>query len=439
MASYAVLGYWTNGYAVGEILTLVGANSSQANSSGTGVITQNQVLVSATSTQANSSGTGVITQNQVLVSATSIQANSSGTGAITLSFTLTGDNSSQGNSSGTGVITQNQVLVSATSTQINNSGTGIITQVQILVSANSSQANSSSDVSIIIPIVLIGSNCIQLNQCSTVIITIDTRMKVIYNDILYSATLTSTSTIASNFSLANVITNNKGQILRVVGTTLNIKGSWATNQSMDTLILPYSNLTSNSTARIRLYSDSVFTTLIYDSGNTSVLLGNTDVATPSQYSYNGSPLAKLHIQAFSNIQSIQIDIADSTLSWIELGKVYCGVTWTPVYNTEFGLNLGISTTTKFDRTQNGNIYPTLGTNSKNLTLNLNYLTIADRQVLVSILRMYGSRNPVFITIFPNDPDPTKEQLYQIFGRLTNNTISNSKYDIYASSLNIEEI
>jgi len=132
----------------GEI-TLVGANSTQANTSGTGAITQTHVLTGTNSAQDNTSGTGSISQVHILSGADGTQDNSSSTGAISLgsAIDLIGANSAQDNVSGTGAISQAHNLTGSDSSQSNTSGTGAIAQVHILAGADCTQINLSPDVS----------------------------------------------------------------------------------------------------------------------------------------------------------------------------------------------------------------------------------------------------------------------------------------------------
>lgn len=132
----------------GEI-TLVGANSTQANTSGTGTITQTHVLTGTNSAQDNTSGTGSISQVHILSGADGTQDNSSSTGAISLgsAIDLIGANSAQDNVSGTGAISQAHNLTGSDSSQSNTSGTGAIAQVHILSGADCTQINLSPDVS----------------------------------------------------------------------------------------------------------------------------------------------------------------------------------------------------------------------------------------------------------------------------------------------------
>lgn len=153
--------------AVSQVHALVGANSSQANSSGTGAVSQVHALVGANSSQANTSGTGAVTQVHALVGANSSQANESSTGAIHVAKTLTIADSSQANTSSTGAVVVAHNLVVTNSSQASTSGTGVVSQVHALVGANSSQSNTSSSEAIVVPIFLTVPASSQANTSGT--------------------------------------------------------------------------------------------------------------------------------------------------------------------------------------------------------------------------------------------------------------------------------
>lgn len=100
-------------------------------------------LSGANSAQANTSGTAGIIQAHAFATASSIQANTASTGAITLSAVndLVAANSAQADVSSVAAIDQPHVLVVSASMQVNPSTAVASTQVHVLVGAASTQAN----------------------------------------------------------------------------------------------------------------------------------------------------------------------------------------------------------------------------------------------------------------------------------------------------------
>jgi hypothetical protein len=100
-------------------------------------------LSGANSTQANTSGTAGIIQAHAFAEASSIQANAGSTGAITLSAVndLVAANAAQADVSSVAAIDQPHVLAVSASMQVNPSIAVAVTQVHVLAGAASTQAN----------------------------------------------------------------------------------------------------------------------------------------------------------------------------------------------------------------------------------------------------------------------------------------------------------
>lgn len=244
-------------------------------------------------------------------------------------------------------------------------------------------------------------------------------MRVIYNNLLDTATLTSDSIIISTFPLSNITNTNKGKVWRVSGNTANIKMSWGIDQIVSCIAIPYSNLTSLMTLRVRLYSDTAFTTLLIDSGAVNVTNARTYLTTRS------------------DVKSLQVDITDTSLGYIQLGTIVLGDYWTPTYGTEFGVETSVISSSTLGRTHSGNLINNIGTISRVLNIPLNWLTESDKVTLLKLLKI---NKTVFISVFPEDTSTKKEGEYQLYGKLVSSaTISNKLYNMYTSSLQLEEL
>jgi hypothetical protein len=274
-------------------------------------------------------------------------------------------------------------------------------------------------------------------------------LRVIFNNVADTATtITSTST-SSGYPLANTKKDTKGLVWRSVAavTSVTIDLVWATAQTISAVVLPYTNLSATATMRIRLYSNNTFATLIYDSGTAvavPAVLTNLYTTETSNYRYafGGGSCARRYIPQQSNCIAMRIDIVDTanTDTYLEISRIISGTYWSPKYNTQFGLSVGINDSSTHTRSQTGNLITDIGTSNKKLTFDLNYMVQSDRDILFNILRTIGIKKSLYVSLFPEDSEPTKEQTYQIYGRLTDlATISNPMYSIYASSINIEEV
>lgn len=274
-------------------------------------------------------------------------------------------------------------------------------------------------------------------------------LRIIYNNVIdSSATLTSTS-YNSGYDISNIKKDTKGVVWRSTPavTSASVNLTWSSGQSISAIILPYTNLSSTATIRIRLYSDTALTTLIYDSGTNiavSALLANYYNTSGANYRYafGGGSCVRKYFSQINNCKAMQLDIADTNNAdtFLEISRIIAGTYWSPKYNTEYGLAVGISDSSSKYRTQTGNLITDIGTSNKTLSFNLSYMDNSDRDVLFSIIKSIGTKKSVYVSLFPEDSDTTKELMYQVYGRFSDlATISNPMYSMYASSINIEEV
>jgi hypothetical protein len=273
-------------------------------------------------------------------------------------------------------------------------------------------------------------------------------LRIIYNNIVdASNTLTATNT-NTNYIIDNVKKDTKGLVWRTnnASTSSNIRLSWTTAQTISAVILPYTNLSATATITITLYSDAAFTTQVFTSGAVAAVpavLEDQSTATANyRYAFGGGNCARVYFTQTANCRGMQISIVDTanTDTYLEVSRIIAGTYWSPLYNTEFGLAVGIQDSSTKIRTQTGNLVTDIGTSNKTLTFNLSYMVNTDRDILFNIIRTIGTRKSIYVSLFPQDSEPTKEQTYQVYGRLSDlATITNPMYSVYASSISIEEV
>lgn len=274
-------------------------------------------------------------------------------------------------------------------------------------------------------------------------------LRIIYDNVIDSATLTA-STSASGLPVTNLQKEQKGFVWRSTTTTATITATWTLTQTLSGVVLPFCNLTNAATLQIKIYTNTTDTTPVLDTGvvsagaytPTDLWGGLSNISTGvNAYSYGGGTYARDWF-ATTQGKKLEIIITDTTNSsgYIELSRIVCGNYWSPTFNTGYGVGVGYDDTSEISRTESGNLITANGTVHKTLTFDMSWLTETDRVKMLSILRGNGLRKPIFISIFPDDAVLTKEQNYQIYGKLNNLIqITHPMYSIYASSLDIKEI
>lgn len=125
---------------------------------------------------------------------------------------------------------------------------------------------------------------------------------------------------------------------------------------------------------------------------------------------------------------------------VKVSRFLVGSYWSPTYNTSFGMQVGYEDTSSSERLQSGDLYSTPGPRHKTLSFELPYLNDTDKFKLFDIVKLLGKSKPIFISLFPEDTDKEREQMYSIYGRFTGLPgITYAMFTKYASSIQLEEI
>jgi hypothetical protein len=275
-------------------------------------------------------------------------------------------------------------------------------------------------------------------------------LRILYDNVIDSSTLTASST-TSGFPVSNLQKELKGLVWRSTSTTATVTATWTTSQSLSCVILPFCNLTSSATIRVKLYTLTTDTTPVLDTGAvnagaytpTDLFGGWSNISTSgvNAYNYGGGTYARSWFNATS-ARKMEVIISDTTnpAGYIELSRIVCGAYWSPSINASFGVELGYLDTSEQRRTEAGNLITSNGTIHKTLTFNLDSITENDRPKMLSLIRGNGLRKALFVSVFPLDDDVVKEQSYQIYAKFNNlSVLTHQFYSLYSSSLTLEEI
>ncbi len=306
-------------------------------------------------------------------------------------------------------------------------------------------------------------------------------LRIIYNNLAESLsystntvatgtgmTLTCSSAASAATAASNLGVNAKSRVWRSATsstTSVQVKMVLSVPTSIiGGIILPFCNLTSASTIRVRGYTGAAPTlggTVDAPTANaTGVLVFDTGTiaAAPAQplggwgwgsqplgsngYSYGGGTYGRAWVPVQSACTSLLIEIADTNPSqYIEVSRLVVGAYWSPQYNTEYGLSVTQADTSVHTRTESGDLVTNRGISYRTMNFNLSWLPPADRLRMLEIVRGNGLARPIFISLFPNNSDDyDKEQAHQIYGKLSQlGSINHPMFDTYSTSIDIEEI
>jgi len=170
-------------------------------------------------------------------------------------------------------------------------------------------------------------------------------------------------------------------------------------------------------------------------GFTPVTESTVSAPTNLQNAYGGGKYVVVYLTGVSSRTSFAVTFNTS----VKVSRFIVGNYWSPQYNIPFGITTGYVDTSSSERLQSGDLYSTPGPRHKTLQFQLEYLTDSDKYQFFSILKTVGKLGCVFVSAFPEDSDKSLEQMYSIYGKLSNLTgISYAQYTRYASSVDIEE-
>ena len=272
-------------------------------------------------------------------------------------------------------------------------------------------------------------------------------LRVIYKNLADSANITSTVTPTGVTNIANLKKDTKSLVCRTLGTAVTYTIDLSESAIVGGLILPFCNL--SPTAKISVVGSlsgvTKFTETnifacpyaplgLWDWG--SIPLGS------NSYSYGGGTYGRVWISNPASINRLVFTITDinNANGYIELSRIVVGNYWSPTYNTSFGLSTSTKELSEHMRTESGDLTTNRGIKYNTMNFDLKYLTPSDRLAITGILKGNGIYAPLFISLFPNSSDSTKEQAHQIYGKLSQlSGVYHPIFESYSTTIDIEEI
>lgn len=281
-----------------------------------------------------------------------------------------------------------------------------------------------------------------------------------------AVTLAVSSTATANTTAANLRNDTKASTWKTGNSNgqANMVLSFS-SQQVGGVAVPFSNLSSTATIRVRAFTGTTPTlggtlvsptvstagaTTVYDTGTISAC-PYASYATPSvsNFSYGTSRMARAWFPTNVTCTSVVVEIVDSANTFVEIGKMVVGSFWSPIYNTSFGLGINFQDMSIITRVDSGNRVAQLAPRYKTMTFDLKWLNDSDRQSLRLLLQRNGVTVPILVSLFPQlqqvGTAPTTdeydlENTYSIYGGLANiQALTHSTFKHYSSSMELEEI
>lgn len=230
---------------------------------------------------------------------------------------------------------------------------------------------------------------------------------------------------------ANKLTNATGGL--APSNLLNDFKSQTSTSS--TFTLTTSSLTGK-VAVVALLAETTASITMTVNGTAEVESTYSLISSPGTLGYGGGKYVVVYLTLAAATTSFSVTFSSA----VKVSRFIVGNYWSPTYNTSFGVQVGYEDLTTTERLQSGDLYNTPGPRHKTLSFSLDYVTDAEKFKLFDIVKLLGKSKPLFVSVFPEDTDVEREQMYSIYGKFTNlPSITYAMFTKYTSSLQLEEI
>jgi uncharacterized protein YodC (DUF2158 family) len=274
-------------------------------------------------------------------------------------------------------------------------------------------------------------------------------LRIIHDNAADRATLTASTEAGSKLGVANLKKDKKSQVWRATAKTATLTVVWPTQEIVGGVALPFTNLTSTATIRVRGYINPTDLTPAFDTGNQAACpyapLGlfswGTQPMGVNAYAFGGGAYACTWFDHIG-VRKLVIDIADAANlnPYVEASRLVVGSYWSPALNADWGAAIDLIDTSKSERSDAGELLTDLGTRAKKISINQKQLDPLDRARLWDIILTNGMVTPILFSLHPEDIDPTLEQTYQVYGKMVQKTRFTHQYhQTYGAPIEIEEV
>jgi hypothetical protein len=265
-------------------------------------------------------------------------------------------------------------------------------------------------------------------------------MRVISRNVADTAAITVTEgSTASGFSADSMKTDYKSTFHRTGATvtTTTYTLTWTTDQSINAVALPCTNLTAAATIQVVLRNSGGGT--VVDSGAISACanspIAQLTASTPTGNLFQLGVLSKTSVwfaSQYNNVRSLTIRLVDTgnPATFIDCARIVCGQYWQPTYNAgRTGLDITVADSSTNSRTDGGDLVSDRGFVYDELSLNLALLADTDRDNLLQLTRTVGTNRNILVSVFPTDYNASTtrnsltEQQYTVYGKRANSAFN----------------
>lgn len=274
-------------------------------------------------------------------------------------------------------------------------------------------------------------------------------MRIVYDNLVDrpGASL-SASSEAGSLAVSNLLNNRKGLVWRSVGTSATVTVTLPQVELLTCVVLAFCNLTSEATIKVQVADAGA---VVYDSGDVVAcppgpfgsLNWGQEALGVNHYSYAEQQVYGYHwtneVVAGDQVTITLID-SNNPAGYLEAAKLLIGNHWSPEITADLGVTLGVADSSRVSRTDSGDLATSCGPRSKTLSFSLSALLPDEGQKLRAILLSAGNVRPVFVSLYPENDNPAKEQAFQLLGKQgRSSALKLTHFNNSASSIELEEL
>lgn len=268
------------------------------------------------------------------------------------------------------------------------------------------------------------------------------KLRYLYNNAINRATLTVPGT-AAGMGAENMRTDVRGQVTRVVGTSMTITAVFPGLEMMGLVAIPASNLAPGSTIRVRTYSNTAATTLTEDTGVVAAYVGDTTltwwpgVSSVNAFTDGSQPMVLVYLPTRHSARSMVVNITNPNGTFIDISRIVAGGYNETTYTADWGASVGTTDMSTNTRTAAGDLRTDWAPRYDTLQFDLTGLTESERAPMRHVISG-GVGQWLLFDLLAENPDPTLARAFSIYGKLSQSAaMSYRAFRSHATQIQIE--
>lgn len=286
-------------------------------------------------------------------------------------------------------------------------------------------------------------------------------MRIIARNWADSANLTANPVLPAATPINNLKSSSRSKLIRSAGYTApgdtqEILGNLLPAQTISAIVLGRHNLATGTEVTLTLYSDldqvtpigsPIVSALTVDEAGGEILPWGGFIY--GSISWGLDKLAEEYTPKanwvywydtpITNVQSFKIAVS-LTAREIEIGRLFIGEYIEPTYNLSFGHQLSWIEKTKQYRTDGGSLRSDISIPTRKLQFDIGTMSEEDRAKIQRNMRYVGLRKDLYISLFPEDNEITKQKDYSGIMKLTKiPSMQEYVHNYYKSKYVMEEV